>query len=350
MTQNIIPLVVEGGCGDNAIALNLLNVLRKTIGENNQYMIYSRYPELLKTFVGWAVVKNFSEWEQEKALLPWSIMVSDICTFIIKSKSLLMPPSVVAMFNHWLELIKSYGYLFEKFPHTVNLLSQLALRSGYNRYTFPFHCLGLSYDTTFELTWSRPAVAPARYITVNDGFAKHHEIKKATKNWYADSWKLALFAIKQKYPDIVIVQVGDKRSAPLDFIDLQLSGKTSFKEMIGWLAHADIHVGNDSGPVHVRHLFKKPSVVLYGPTPSRYFGYPENINLEGSACHNCWWDKADWNEHCPFTFDKCYRMLSILPAHVVQAVDKLLLVSGQNKKHRKTKKDCYNKEQLNQEK
>jgi hypothetical protein len=39
--------------------------------------------------------------------------------------------------------------------------------------------------------------------------------------------------------------------------------------------------------------------VVFGPTPSDYFGYPENINIDPVQCGGCWWIDELWMDRCP---------------------------------------------------
>ncbi len=53
---------------------------------------------------------------------------------------------------------------------------------------------------------------------------------------------------------------------------LNLAGRSNLAEMVALLAHTDILIGNDSGPLHVAAALGTPLVGLYGPTDSASVG------------------------------------------------------------------------------
>jgi hypothetical protein len=60
----------------------------------------------------------------------------------------------------------------------------------------------------------------------------------------------------------------------------------------------------------------RQSCVVFGPTSSRYFGYPANINVDPSFCGGCWWINETWMNHCPRGFATA-RCMTEQPAAVV---------------------------------
>jgi ADP-heptose:LPS heptosyltransferase len=326
--QSVIPILVEGGLGDNAIALPYLDGLREAVGQDRTYRLYSRHPEIIELLLPWSgKVLSYANYLSDLKDFDWALTVTEFVLFTVNKIQATMPPAMIAIFKEWLFHYKDYGHFFDEFPRTAFILERLITNAGFNRYNFCFHQTGLPVRE-FKIKCDRPALAPEKYIVINDGFAAHHACLRATKCWDLLFWDETLKKLKNAYPNYAIVQLGDKRSIPIRNVDVCLLGKTDLEDMIRWLTHADLMIGNDSGPSHVRAWSKKPSIILFGPTPARYFGYPHNINLEGNLCFDCWWsmgDDLDWNSYCRFRFKDCIRMRSITPDQVFDAASHLLL-------------------------
>lgn len=115
-----------------------------------------------------------------------------------------------------------------------------------------------------------------------------------TRLWPLDNYDKLASLIKKENPKIKIIQLGGFLSNEnnLKNVDLNLSGKTTFKELLVILKHSKLHIDGECGMVHLRHfLCRKKSVVLFGPTDKSYAGYPENLNL---SCSNCTFPCCEW--------------------------------------------------------
>ncbi|MCK9373498.1 MAG: lipopolysaccharide heptosyltransferase I, partial [Sulfuricurvum sp.] len=54
--------------------------------------------------------------------------------------------------------------------------------------------------------------------------------------------------------------------------------KFSLFELVTFIAHCDLTVGNDTGPTHIAWAMNKPSITLFGPTTERMI-YPTPVNI-----------------------------------------------------------------------
>lgn len=54
--------------------------------------------------------------------------------------------------------------------------------------------------------------------------------------------------------------------------------RLSLPELVNFIAHCDLTVGNDTGPTHIAWAMNKPSVTLFGPTTERMI-YPTPLNI-----------------------------------------------------------------------
>jgi hypothetical protein len=66
-------------------------------------------------------------------------------------------------------------------------------------------------------------------------------------------------------------------------------------------------------------------VVLFGPTPVHYYGYPTNINIVSPACGECMEAAEDWATHCVRKLEKPVCMEAISGQMVLEAVKEVVL-------------------------
>jgi len=103
--------------------------------------------------------------------------------------------------------------------------------------------------------------------------------------WRTKLWPEAHFhdLIRQllaEQPGLRVAVMGDKADAAvggrLAAVDgercLDLTGKTSLKEMIEWLRSARVVITNDTGPMHVAAALGRPVVAVFGPTDPQRTG------------------------------------------------------------------------------
>ncbi|HEX5670799.1 MAG TPA: lipopolysaccharide heptosyltransferase I [Sulfuricurvum sp.] len=54
--------------------------------------------------------------------------------------------------------------------------------------------------------------------------------------------------------------------------------KMSLQELVAFISHCDLTIGNDTGPTHMAWAMNRPSITLFGPTNERMI-YPTSINI-----------------------------------------------------------------------
>ncbi|MDD3586472.1 MAG: glycosyltransferase family 9 protein, partial [Thermoguttaceae bacterium] len=143
-----------------------------------------------------------------------------------------------------------------------------------------------------------------KYITLNRSVDTKHPQSVAeccTKIWTQDGYNELIPLIKRAYPDYQLVQFGSspERVEPMTGIDINLIGKTTLDDMKTLLRYSACHVDGEGGLVHLRHALRAgPSVVLFGPTPMNFYGYPENVNIKSDVCGWCEGSRKDWIVKC----------------------------------------------------
>lgn len=189
-------------------------------------------------------------------------------------------------------------------PFRDNFLARTAVFAGASRRNFLHAMAGLTYGGD-RLELAADASAPGRfglagrtYVTIHNGFDPDFIISgvRATKCY--PHFARVVEELRARRPDIVFVQLGTSTSEPIEECDINLIGRTSLPEAAGLVGAALAHLDNEGGLVHLAACLGVPAVVLFGPTPSDYFGYPGNVNIAPAVCGDCWWLTRSWMSSC----------------------------------------------------
>ncbi len=98
----------------------------------------------------------------------------------------------------------------------------------------------------------------------------------------------------------------------------RIAPKLSIYELMQLIGHAELTVGNDSGPTHMAWAMNRPSITLFGPTPAykMMFETPINVAIESDS-------KVD-----PMKLNReDFSITTIAPETVAAAARRLLKVS-----------------------
>lgn len=207
---------------------------------------------------------------------------------------------------------------------------------GQNRLQQPdiYGFLGITQDYDYPLFIAKDEKAALErlglqdkpYITMHRGCDTQYSTH--VKMWPLEYYSELAALIKEKYPDITVVQYGvnHKRCPAMKNVDLDVVGKTDMEDVKVLLKNGLLHVDSDGGMIHLRHaLHGGPSIALYGPNYANFFGYQENINLTGTGCsHFCDWLTDDWMIRCTRGYAVPPCMTSITPREVFDHVSRAL--------------------------
>ncbi len=195
-------------------------------------------------------------------------------------------------------------------PKLDNGLARKAVFWNRNRNNFLHLMLGIEYGgDQFEVDsdgtiLARLGLEGRPFVTVHNGFDANFIVsgQRATKcyPYFAD----VVSGVKAAHPDLLIIQIGTITSDPIPGVDLNLIGQTSLREVAGLIRSAELHIDNEGGIVHLAACYGRKSLVVFGPTPSDYFGYPHNLNVEPLRCGGCWWIDDLWMDRCPRGMNK----------------------------------------------
>jgi len=179
-----------------------------------------------------------------------------------------------------------------------------------------YHCIGLSglHITEFaarmlgvplggddlRLSWKlgdvqgkkrKPLEKLQPYVTVNNSSNEGETVKV----WEPERWAEVIGFVKDQ--GFNVVQVGRSGESKLPLAEPML-GKFRVDELAGVLEGARLHMGPEGGLVHLARAVHTRSLVLFGPTDERVFGYLDNININAHVCPPCWWEASDWLTRC----------------------------------------------------
>ena len=196
-----------------------------------------------------------------------------------------------------------------------------------NRETLPFFPGRQSTRTNTRLL-TKP------YVTVHHGFdtaflpARTLETTyRSTKNISMQQWRQIVSLIRDQGIDVI--QLGVVEEEKIEGVTHCLNGQTSFDETGLLIKHSLCHIDTEGGLVHLANAVHGRCVVLFGPTPVEFFGYPQNINLQPSGCKACWFATQNWLIECPRHTDGPECMSGHSATSVVDAV-KMLIADSEN--------------------
>lgn len=161
------------------------------------------------------------------------------------------------------------------------------------------------------------------YITLNYGWDNTSGNKKpSAKAWPLEYFSKLTHMIREMYSAIKIVQIGLADTPQIEGCDCYLFGKDI--EVIKYvLKNSLLHVDCEGGMVHLASQFDTKCIVMFGPTPVKYYGYASNANIVSTVCSNCYWLVND-SISCYRKLEKPECMYSILPEQVFEKVRECL--------------------------
>lgn len=319
----MIPIYSSGGIGDQIIAIPWLEMFRE-----QPVRLYTTYPDIWRIFAPWLEIVDNERTRRDGDFI---IVLNDFVDFRFHrpgDQLEILPEVLHPLYLARLTVDAEWGDLIRAEPHRANEMGRLAVSKGLRRWTLPFYCVGRQYQ---KFSWDCVGIRePQRFITVHDGFDMHYRFTASMKSWDLGHWSEFVRAFKTRRPDIKVVQLGGAKHRKIPGVDIDLAGKLPFHQSLAFLKSAMVHVDGDSGLVHARRVFNRPSVVIFGPTNWEYFGYPENRNLAPIFCGNCWWTRPNWMQTCVKGHPRPLCTESVRPQAVLDAALALVNEYEQN--------------------
>ena len=148
-----------------------------------------------------------------------------------------------------------------------------------------------------------------------------------SKDWFTASYAQLCKELVTEF-DASVVLIGDKSQTSISNQILEevqsenlinLTGKTSLKELVSIIKGFTLCVGPDSGPGHIAAAVGTPYIALFGPTPPKRvapYGNQQNVIKASLDCMPC------YKRNCPGLNQICMR--SITPEMVLARIRELL--------------------------
>jgi ADP-heptose:LPS heptosyltransferase len=171
-----------------------------------------------------------------------------------------------------------------------------------------------------------------RYVTVHHGFdllfyRRRPGNRLQLDKEYFDA-AMASNCLAYSKEGVDVIQLGVAEEEKIEGVTHCLNGQTSLEETGLLIKHSLCHIDTEGGLVHLANAVHARCVVLFGPTPVEFFGYPQNINLEPSGCKACWFATQNWLIECPRHTSGPECMKEHSAASVADAANKIIAAVG----------------------
>lgn len=169
---------------------------------------------------------------------------------------------------------------------------------------------------------------PKEYITINYGWGNnvHGEYKAPNKVWPFEYYETLVDMIKNRFPNLIIVQTGKEYSPKIKNVDRCIfSMGIDTLEYV--LKNTQVHFDCEGGLVHLATQLGTKCVVVFGPSRPEIVGYPQNENIASGVCEGCISLTNDFSQCLHINEDReC--MYSISPEMVYERMEKVLVEMG----------------------
>ena len=327
--QPLVAVKIGGGVGDYIVAARFLRDLLTSV-EPCQVFLYANAPDranwLFGALPGYRAAYADSLFGLDAPAYDLALVVHSLVAVYPTriTPALRAAPRLLALRARLWDHQRPLTTYLEHHPRLDNGLARYAVVTGHTRRDFLHHCAGIAYGgDLFAIPRTPHRVAAVRgrpYITVHNGFDQHFIISGQTATKCYPHFESVVTGIKQAFPHLLVVQIGVHTSERLPSVDVDAVNKTTLHEAVNLIAGAVLHVDNEGGFVHIASALGVQSAVVYGPTPSDYFGYPGNIALDPPVCGDCWWLTSSWMSRCLRGHDRPPCLATQSPEAVVDKI------------------------------
>ncbi len=206
------------------------------------------------------------------------------------------------------------------FQNTNAVILGRARLMGWNRYTLyraggAFHVsdrkVELLIDGTYEKRFQELQLN-GKYITFNYGANREYGVQ--TKMWPVEYHERLNRMLKEKFPEITLIQIGAKSAEKIVGADRYILDENLETTKI-ILKYALFHFDCEGGLVHMASQLNTKCFVVFGPTPAWFLGYENNTNILPDVCGECKSTHLEWFTKC-FKYERPECMYSIRPERV----------------------------------
>ncbi len=319
MRTTFIPLHLTGGIGDVIISVDAVEHLAREF----EVVVYTHHVEAFNYFF-----RGVATVFRELHAFDWHLRLNAVSQFSFsKSFQGFLMKEHESLFDKQRKLFHKQPYFHSLVNHHPNLdylLSRYFGGIAIDRRHAPLYSLGYEDFLRFSMIQKLP---PGDYITVHDGYDVTNVTAasaRITKTWNLEHWTELVKKIKRN-TGLRVIQLGAKSSRPIEGVDECLVNKKTLIESFDILARSRLHIDGDSGLVHAATRMQVPCIVMFGPTPDYFYGYPQNRNLRSGVCKDaCYWMKPDWMTSCPIGYESPRCMDELSPDRVFSEIQSIL--------------------------
>ena len=335
----------SNGLGDSIVSLAWIQELYKQMPIPIEFDLYGRVKNLQFLTYKKEYIKGIyphSLFERSigydiKLRIHYFVIPLQFCIPALSEKC----PSLIEVLERLQDFNSLYSIYINTKPSIYGAWASVCMFNGWNRWDVLGANHAIPFNRNSRLDFVQPvdmssilhkfSLQNRPYITIHRGIGSGGiDLEKNKDSWVkilpAKNFGAFCRLFKEKYPDILIVQIGEDPIFSLPEADMDLTGKTSLEEVAAVLRHALAHIDGESGMVHLRRALGGRSVVLFGPTPLDFFAYAENENIASPFCNGCMWlvDGANWNARCLKGFDGPKCLEAIPPEAMLAAAGKIV--------------------------
>lgn len=330
---------IKGGIGDVVMSRVLIKKLREVLPQAQLFFAYDH-----KNVVDMVFSDGLIDGFVSTKYLPENFdLVIAGCHFLMfehynRQRLEKLAPQFMPAFEQGLAVQACFKPFATYTPYLDGQLAAITVENGGGRVANQGWFTGLDIDQNDEAPLAlspekstkvldKLGLTGKKYITIHDGINTNTDTSHGhpTRCWPETHWREFAKLFKAAHPDVSIVQLGGAKSHIFDFVDISLVGKTPVADLPYVLAGALLHVDGESGMVHIAHLTPTNSVVLFGPTPVKYFGYSRNTNIAAPFCGGCMNITKHWMSSCVLGYPSEKQCLaSIAPRTVFETVQSRL--------------------------
>ncbi|CAB3712318.1 hypothetical protein LMG24238_04265 [Paraburkholderia sediminicola] len=341
--ETVYAIRITGGLGDAIIIARLARDLQVTLGGQTKFDVYFLSPKIIEPFFrgipGFRESIHVDAFSTAAPHYTFSLIANQFVTFLnehMHYRALLRDnPKVLSLFGHVQAIRKDIEKYIVAHPSLDGSFADIAVRQNHTRNTYLHEMLGIDYGGDLLNIGADPTACqdfglmPKNYVTVHDGWDTKFKLvaHRPTKALPLQTWIDVVRRLKAARPDLMIVQLGGKTGDDIPGVDVNLKNKLTFAQSASILAGSALHLDTESGLVHIAATLGVKSVVMFGPTNVKWFGYSQNANISPRQCGNCWWSTDSWMDFCAAGYERPACMGSIDAQHVVS--NALLLLSAE---------------------
>lgn len=158
------------------------------------------------------------------------------------------------------------------------------------------------------------------YITLNYGAGNAtSDNTPQTKIWPYEYYEDLVRLLKEKFPLLNIVQIGDINARKIKGVDSHILGK-SLEVIKFLLKNAFFHFDCESGLPHLATQLGTKCFVVFGVSMPEIFGYKSNVNIKSDVCGGCVSLSKNWYIKC-LRYNRPECMYSIKPSKVFSLME-----------------------------